>query len=361
MADYKEVIINGIQISREATLTGIQRVYREIILRIDKLKGEDADVQILYAFCKDSPHNIIKAQELHNIRCIELDVSNRHKAQLFQFPKLVKSRRALSVSFAMDLGCRAKNQIVTIYDLRPVIYKKYDSLRFRVKFYIAMKLAKKYSKLILTDSDYQNAAIRNYFGCKKEKVVTFYCGWEHMNSIEEDEEIFEKYPQIKKGEYFYTIGSLAPHKNFKWILETAKRNADKQFIIAGGKNLRAWKDNIETDTIKNVQFIGYVTDEENKALMSYCRAFLFPSKYEGFGLPPLEALSCGVPIIISNATCLPEIYEDSAHYIDPDDFEVDLDKILNVPLASPDKILKKCSWDIAAEQIFQLIKTEAKV
>ena len=360
MAVYREIIINGIQISREPSLTGIQRVCREIILRIDNLVGRDSGLKISYAFCKDSPHKIINPRELHNIRCIELDTSNRYKAQLFKFPKLVKSRKAVPVSFALDLGCRAKNQIFTIYDLRPVKYKNYDSFKFRLKFYVAMRLVKKYAKLILTDSDYQNAAITDYFGFNKEKVHTFYCGWEHLNNIETDETIFERNLQIKKGEYFYTIGSLAPHKNFKWILEVAKRNENKQFIIAGGKNLKAWKDNIETDEIKNVHFIGYVTDEENKALLSNCKAFLFPSKYEGFGLPPLEALACGVPIIISDATCLPEIYEDSAHYINPDDYEVDLDVLLNEPVAPAEKILQKCSWDVVSMQIYDIIKAEAK-
>lgn len=360
MAEYKEIIINGIQIAREASLTGIQRVCREIILGLDKLVENDADLHISYAYCEQSSHNIINPQELRNIHCIELNTANRYKAQLFKFPKLVKRRKAVPVSIAMDLGCRAKYQILTIHDLRPVMYKHYDAYNFRMKFHVAMKFAKKYSKKIITCSDYQKRAIVKYFHCRPEKVETFYWGWEHMKDIQSDETVFERCSQIKKRDYFYTLGSLAPHKNFKWILEVAKRNADKRFVIAGGKNLKAWKDNIETDEIKNVHFIGYVTDEENKALMSHCRAFLFPSKYEGFGIPPLEAMACGAQVIISNATCLPEVYEDSAHYIDPDDYEVDLDKILSEQVGSPEKILKKCSWDVVSRKIYELIKAEAK-
>ncbi len=360
MVEYKEIIINGIQISREASLTGIQRVCKEIILGLDKLVENDADLRISYAYCQQSKHNIINPQELRNIHCIELNTTSRYKAQLLKFPKLVKRRKAVPLSIAMDLGCRAKKQILTIYDLRPVMYKHYDAYNFRMKFRIAMKFAKRYSKRIITCSDYQKRAIVKYFHCRPEKVETIYCGWEHMKDIKSDETVFERGSQIKKGDYFYTLGSLAPHKNFKWILEVAKRNQDKQFVIAGGKNLKAWKDNIETDEIKNVHFIGYVTDEENKALMGHCRAFLFPSKYEGFGIPPLEAMACGAQVIISNATCLPEIYGDSAHYIDPDNYEVDLDKILGERVGPAEKILKKCSWDVASRKIYDLIKAEAK-
>lgn len=361
MATYKKILLNGIQLSQEDSLTGIQRVSREIILRIDKLVESDPELQISYVFCKGSKHTIIQPQELKNISVIEINSLHRIRSEMFSFPKLAKKEKAVPVNIPLDLLCRAKNQIATIYDLRPAKYKNYDSFKFRLKFRIAMWLIKKYSKLILTDSNYQKSAIKDYLRCSEAKIHTFYCGWEHMASIEADETVFDKNSQIIKGEYFYTIGSLAPHKNFKWILEVAKRNKDKQFIIAGGKNLKAWKDNIETDEIKNVQFIGYVTDGESKALMGHCRAFLFPSKYEGFGMPPLEAMACGAPIIISNTTCLPEIYEDSAHYIDPDDYEVDLDKILDEPVGSAEKILAKCSWDVAAKQILELLKKEAKI
>lgn len=72
--------------------------------------------------------------------------------------------------------------------------------------------------------------------------------------------------------------------------------------------------------------------------MQKCKAFVFPSYYEGFGIPPLEALSCGTKIIVSNASCLPEIYADTAYYIDPDNPNVNLNELLSKKIESPNNI-----------------------
>jgi glycosyltransferase involved in cell wall biosynthesis len=102
--------------------------------------------------------------------------------------------------------------------------------------------------------------------------------------------------------------------------------------------------------------LGYLDDAKVKALMEKCRAFILPSYYEGFGLTPLEALSCGAEIIIANAASLPEIYGKTAHYIDPFDTNIDLEKLLQEPVESPDGILEKYSYDTAAKQVYGLIR-----
>lgn len=128
-----------------------------------------------------------------------------------------------------------------------------------------------------------------------------YNGWEHMAKVQPDESIFEKMPAVKKGEYFYALGSLAGHKNFKWIREVARRNPDKTFVVAGGKDLRAFGDDTEAKDTHNVFYPGYVSDAENAALMKHCRLFLHPAVFEGFGIPPLEALALGALIALGQS------------------------------------------------------------
>ena len=90
--------------------------------------------------------------------------------------------------------------------------------------------------------------------------------------------------------------------------------------------------------------------------MEKCKAFILPSYYEGFGLTPLEALSCGTRIIVANAASLPEIYGNTAHYIDPFSTKIDLDQLLHEPVEPPDRILEKYSYDVSATKVYELIK-----
>jgi Glycosyltransferase len=101
---------------------------------------------------------------------------------------------------------------------------------------------------------------------------------------------------------------------------------------------------------------GYLTDGQVKSLLAKCRAFILPSYFEGFGLPPLEALSCGAKIIISNKTSLPEIYGNAAHYIDPDNPEINLDDLLKQKVSKADALLKKYTLENTARRLYEIIQ-----
>ena len=100
---------------------------------------------------------------------------------------------------------------------------------------------------------------------------------------------------------------------------------------------------------------GYLSDAEVMALEMKAKAFIFPSYFEGFGLPPLEALSCGGKIIISNSSCLPEIYGNTAWYIDPDKPNVNLDELMKNPVEKPDSILERFTFMNTARKIHEAI------
>ena len=356
---FDKVVIEGVSLSKCERITGIERVCREIILRLDKTLATEIPVE--YVYIKNAAHVALKPEELKNIKCVELPCSNLRIAQTWTMPRYVRKNRALCVCLPIEfLIC--KGQISSLYDLRPVLIKGGDTFKFRQSFKRMLIAVKLFSSVIVTDSDYQKEEIKKYFGIVngEKKVYTVYPGWEHLQGTEADESIFEKHGNIKKGEYFYSLGSIAPHKNFKWVTEAAKRNPDKQFVIAGGKDLSMWKDDISETERQNIIFTGYVSDGESKALMKNCKAFIFPSVYEGFGIPPLEALLCGAKVLCSNATCLPEIYEDTVVYFDPYDYDADIDELLKKPVANPAKIFKKCSWERAAQKWRKIILNEMK-
>lgn len=89
--------------------------------------------------------------------------------------------------------------------------------------------------------------------------------------------------------------------------------------------------------------------------MQKCRAFIFPSYFEGFGIPPLEALAAGAKVIISDSSCLPEIYGNAAHYIDPENPNVDLNALLTEEVSSAAPILEKYTLKNTAARLYKVI------
>lgn len=123
---------------------------------------------------------------------------------------------------------------------------------------------------------------------------------------------------LEKDSYFFSMCSLEPNKNFKWIAETAKENPDRIFAVAGSINKDVFADGLGFECPENMRLLGYVSDEEAKTLMRDCSAFLFPTFYEGFGIPPLEALSAGAKnVVVSDTEDMHEVFGDAVSYVDP--------------------------------------------
>ena len=174
---------------------------------------------------------------------------------------------------------------------------------------------------------------------------------------EYDEDALNKY-DLKKNNYYFSMCSLEPNKNFRWIAEEAKRNPNCVFAVAGSINKKVFADGMGFECPDNMKLLGYVSDEEAKTLMRDCKAFLFPTFYEGFGIPPLEAMSAGAKnVYVSDAAVMHEVFEDSVHYINPykyndvfDDNVVDTEECIR-------KVLSKYSWKKSAEILSAVIST----
>ena len=102
-------------------------------------------------------------------------------------------------------------------------------------------------------------------------------------------DVYKRQPQLKPGQYYFSMANLLKNKNFPWVLRAAGAKPDAVFAIAGGGSLAAEAERLGLADLPNVLYLGYVSDGAAKALMAHCKAFLFPTLYEGFGIPPLEA------------------------------------------------------------------------
>jgi alpha-1,3-rhamnosyl/mannosyltransferase len=139
---------------------------------------------------------------------------------------------------------------------------------------------------------------------------------------------------IPDGEYVLSVCSLEPRKNLARLLaawEKIEGQHDATLVIAGAKGAASVFGDAGLDRIPSrVHFTGYVAEELLPALYSGAACFAYPSLYEGFGLPVIEALACGVPVVTSNTTSLPEVTGPSARLVDPESVDQIADAILEL-------------------------------
>ncbi|MCP4219988.1 MAG: glycosyltransferase family 4 protein [bacterium] len=189
------------------------------------------------------------------------------------------------------------------------------------------------------------------------------------------EDVLEKY-RLQRGKYFLFVGTLEPRKNidsiikaFHHVKHAYSRFDDATRLVIVGK--KGWFYDKIFETVEKlgvrdfVVFTGYVTEEEKKALLKDAFLFVYPSFYEGFGLPVLEAMICGTPVITANISALPEVAGDAALLIDPhrwrDIAEAMLRLLSDIELRAKltrrgEKQAKRFSWEKSAEKTLALFE-----
>lgn len=350
----RKIIINGEFYCNN--LTGIERVARDTIPVLDKLAAP-GEIELVI------PKNARNVPEVKNIALVKLDyeLHSFPKWQQFVFQKYVLKNHGIALDFgnAMPYFCPSISYIHDIYcKLFPNdFHTKNDK---KVQFYNCLmykRIAKKAKKIIAV-SEYTKKTIVDTYHISPERIEVIYNGLSpsYIATLL-DENIFVKHPILLEKDFYFTLGSLSTRKNLKWIARHAELYPNDFFAISGKILENVIPPELESlRTAKNVLFLGYLSDGEVKALMEKCKAFVFPSYFEGFGIPPLEALSCGAKIIISDSTCLPEIYGETAHYINADKPNVDLDKILQEKVSAPDEILSKFSVENTGRKLYGILK-----
>ena len=182
---------------------------------------------------------------------------------------------------------------------------------------------------------------------------------EARQRIAPDERIFAKVPQLRRGQYYFSMANLLKNKNFPWVLRSARNKPDTVCAIAGGGSLAAEAKRLGLADLPNVVYLGYVSDGEAKALMHHCKAFLFPTLYEGFGIPPLEAVACGAPrIYVSDTPCMREVYGDCAGYIDLKTNHGYVDDVTR-PKRDAAELLARYSWHKSAQALLDVLTQTA--
>ncbi|MFA4871511.1 MAG: glycosyltransferase family 1 protein [Patescibacteria group bacterium] len=383
---------------------GIGRYAQKLIEHLEKIDSENQYVVFLQKnnFSEYQPQN-------KNFTKVLADFRAYGWQEQILFPKLLNKYNFDFVHFThfnapIFFGGKF---MVTIHDLiishypdsrattlNPFLYK------IKLIFYnIVINHAAKKAEKIIAVSEYTKNDIIKFLKVVPEKIAVTYEGYDPPKDIGHDcQNIIQQFGI--NGEYILYVGSAYPHKNlerlilaFEKIIEGlphpnpplikgrgeslfsspfirgrlggGKLN-DLKLVLVGSKNYfyeRLEKEIKKLNLQNEVILTGYCDDNQLACLYKNAKAYVFPSLIEGFGLPPLEAQSYGVPVASSNATCLPEVLGDSAFYFDPEninDMAEKISRIINDENLRNDLInkglenLKKYSWENCAQKTLEI-------
>ena len=225
--------------------------------------------------------------------------------------------------------------VYTMYDLSLIKYRS-EHPRERLWFFdLFFQHRLPYAAHILTISDYVRNEILEELGISPERVTTTPLAADPIFSPRRKSHVSEI---LKKNgwpaDYILFVGTLEPRKNLSLLIKALTGTQTQvPLILVGwyGWGDKEWLRRIDPDLRKRIFIAGHVDEETLACLYSGASAFVFPSLYEGFGLPILEAMACGCPVISSNAASMPEVAGDAAVLIDPTDAEAlahELDQVL---------------------------------
>lgn len=272
-----------------------------------------------------------------------------------------------------------KNAVITIHDVAfRYLRKSYSFLQYHYLNW-ATKSAVKRATKIIAPSEATKEDLMKFFNCPKDKVEVIYHGFtppsvtqKQIDECMQNSEVFNYFNIKKDSPYVLFVGRLESKKNLSRLISAFKTFSEtfpRHRLVLAGKRGVGFKELIKIvkqyDLWDKVIMPGYITEEEKAALYKYCSVFAFPSLYEGFGFPILEAFHYKKPVITSHVSCLPEIGGDAAYYVDPTDTEfisigleklVSDEKSVNSLVSLGEKRLKMFSWDETARKTFDVIK-----
>jgi len=242
--------------------------------------------------------------------------------------------------YVLPVAVRSRS-VVTIHDCIHLMFPQYLPNRAAYAYARgAMWSAARKSDRILTVSEASKRDILHFFNVSPDKIVVVYNGIDErfsiQPSIEEIARVRERF-QLDHGFVLYA-GTIKPHKNLVRLIEAFAALRKGEFeelklLIIGDEisKLPALRRAVHSHKLhKHVRFLGFLPDETLAALYRLAAVFVFPSLYEGFGLPPLEAMASGTPVVTSNVSSLPEVAGDAAILVDPYDVSSIVDGVRRV-------------------------------
>jgi glycosyltransferase involved in cell wall biosynthesis len=297
------------------SITGVQRYAVELVRAIDRQLAAEAGIRSRYTFRLITPRDDVRPLSLEHIATVPVGHMRGHAWEQLELPRSAGDRLLVNLCNTAPLVGRT---VVTIHDASVFAIPTAYSTAFRLWYRTLLPLLGRRALRVLTVSEFSKSELSRCAGISASKMVVIYPGSDHILDTAADSAVFARL-SVEPGRYVLAVGSRSPHKNIETLVEAISRwgNEGLPLVLAGGANSRVFSQPAALGS--TVQHAGYLTDGELRALYEQAQFFAFPSLYEGFGLPPLEAMRCGCPTLVSQAAALVEVCGDASLYSDPHD------------------------------------------
>lgn len=265
---------------------------------------------------------------------VSANIAGRILWQFFCQNRLLRKnglRRCFIPVYCRPLFNGGITYINTIHDIQAAHFPEYHPFHEIAYSKLCWWLDAKFSKKIIATTNYVKSDVSKRYKVREDKIeVLNIPAMVNLKETEPFEKVSRKF-RIADGEYYYTVAQMIPHKNLETLirvmaqLKQRKTNLPRRLLVSGisGNASDSVKSLIKENQLEDiVTLTGFISNEERNTLYQHCKAFLFPSIFEGFGMPPVEAMAFGAVVITTDRTSIPEVTQGKANYVD-DPFDTD--------------------------------------
>lgn len=343
------IVVNCRFLSQE--VTGVQRYGMELARELRKM-----DASILFV----TPGGVLHRDCQAELGAEPVGRLDGHFWEQVELPIFLASRGSpLLVNLANTAPLSYRNTVSVVHDIAFERYPLSFSRSFRGLYRFVIPKVLHNAREVVTVSDFSRRELAAFYGVDSERISIVH------NAVSE---LFRPVATAPVDRYILAVSSLSRQKNFHSLIRAFNLLADKsvKLYVAGGFSKSFADAELLADIASNdrIVFKGRVDDSQLVELYANAACFVFPSLYEGFGIPPIEAQACGCPVVASRAASIPEVCGDSVVYFDPSDIGDIADKIslvLNDAELRQDLVrmgidnCRRYSWRKSAERLYEII------
>ncbi|MCW4586921.1 glycosyltransferase family 4 protein [Gluconacetobacter entanii] len=339
-------------------LSGVQRFALEIchaLARVSHAQGRPSPILLI-------PEGRITEEDAPDLP--RRTVGKRHGQVWEQFELPLAARSGILLNLGNTAPLWGRRQIVIIHDAGVFGHPDSYSWKFRLWYRVLHFLLCRTRTRLVTVSEFSRNELARYLHIPAARISVIGEGAEHIVRTQADPAILARH-DLRPQRFVLAVGNLAPHKNLSRLDALARALSLRgiPLVISGSVNTTIFNASGTQILPRPATYVGRVSDGELRALYEAAACFVFPSLYEGFGLPPLEAMACGCPVVAADIPVLHEVCGPAAIYAnpaDPDAIAQSVVRILDSPAVAQELRVAgraradELTWDRAAQSLLQI-------